>query len=284
MLVTVSDIISCLNDIAPFSSAESWDNVGLLVGNRSRVVRALLVALDPTNRLLDEARALGADTVVTHHPAIFRPLPAIDTADPTGRFLEQALGHKLNIIACHTNLDSARRGVNDALAELLGLTDLQPLVAPAMQQPDGTGLGRVGRYPDSLTGSDFIARVLNLLELPSCLVAGPLPARINTVALCGGSGAEFAELARQRGADVYLSAEIKHHVARWAEECGFCVIDGTHYATEKPVVPLLARRLREYVAERDWEVAIYETTTERTPFNHIEKTSKNNQNPTGEAS
>lgn len=283
-MVTVSDIIHCLDEIAPPSIAEPWDNVGLLIGDRNRLVRSLLIALDPTNRLLDEALEVGADTVITHHPIILKPLPLIDTAEPTGSLLEKALTSRLNVLACHTNFDSAQHGVNDTLAELLGLVELEPLVQSDPRRADGSGLGRIGRFPATLAGNDFIARVLHVLDLESCQTAGPLPPSIRTVALCGGSGSDLAELARQRGADVYLSAEIKHHVARWAEQCGFCVIDGTHYATEKPAVHRLARAIREYARRQGWDVTVHETATESHPFQRVTKTSESNQQTTGEAS
>ncbi len=89
----------------------------------------MLVGLDPTLKLLDEAAAVGADTVITHHPAIFKPLPAIDTAEPSGRFLEKALKKQINVLACHTNFDSIAPGVSDVLAKLLGLENITALIA-----------------------------------------------------------------------------------------------------------------------------------------------------------
>ncbi len=276
MPVTVADIITCLDGIAPFSVAESWDNVGLLVGDQNRSVTSILVALDPTSQLLDEAIGLGADTVITHHPALFKPLLSINTADPTGIFLEKALSARLTVVACHTNLDSAEHGVNDALAERLGLIDLVPLIPADHATSEGVGMGRIGRFAKPITGSEFITRVLEVLGLPSCDTAGPLPQLVQTVALCGGSGSDLAEQALRRGADLYLSAEIKHHTARWAEACGFCVIDGTHFATEKPVVERLARNLRDAFRQRGWQVTVHETTTETHPFVRMQKTIQDN--------
>ena len=102
-------------------------------------------------------------------------------------------------------------------------------------------------------------------------MAGTMPDYVSVVALCGGSGSEFAEIARDCGADVYLSAEIKHNVARWAEECGFCIIDGSHYATEKPAMHLLAQRLRETIGLKGWNIEIYETETEHHPFTIVNR-------------
>ena len=134
MPVKVKDILESLNTEAPFSLAESWDNVGLLVGNPEQEVTAVLAGLDPTNRLVDEAIAQGANTIVTHHPVIFKPLQQINTAEPGGRLLEKALANRIAIIGCHTNFDSAREGVSDYLALQLGLTKLVPLVASPGRQ------------------------------------------------------------------------------------------------------------------------------------------------------
>ncbi len=270
MAVTIKDIITCLDEIAPFTIAETWDNVGLLVGNRNREVKSMLIGLDPTTKLLDEAQKIGADTIITHHPAIFKPIPSIDTGEPAGKFLEQALNSKINVFACHTNFDSVVPGVNDELTDLLGLENISPLIPTTSQPVDGAGMGRVGYYPQPLDRSMFLTRLLAVLELSSVQVAGSLPERISCVALCGGSGSEFAEVARNCGADLYITAEIKHNIARWAEEAEFCVIDGTHYATEKPALRLLTEKLIAYATTHNWDISISETTTERHPFTMVD--------------
>lgn len=127
--------------------------------------------------------------------------------------------------------------------------------------------------------------MLKILVLQEVQVAGSMPETITTVALCGGSGSEFAEIALKNGADVYLTAEIKHNVARWAEESGFCIIEGTHYATEKPAIHLLAQRLQEYFTRRNWDIVVNETSTEKHPFTSVNTYSYSKQiKQTGEAS
>lgn len=274
MPVKVKDIVESLDTAAPFSLAESWDNVGLLVGDREQEVTAVLAGLDPTSKLVDEAIALGANTIVTHHPVIFKPLSVINTAEPGGRLLQKALANQIAIIGCHTNFDSAREGVSDCLALQLGLTNLAPLVASPGAIATETGLGRIGRYPSSLSAGDFIARVLLVLNMPSVSMAGTLPAKISTVAVCGGSGSEFASIAFQCGADVYLSAEIKHSTAIWAVENDFCIIDGTHYATEKPAVTLLVEKLRHAGKQKIWNIKILQTQEEHHPFVLLDNTYK----------
>lgn len=269
MTARVKDILDSLNTLAPFHLAEPWDNVGLLVGNPDREVTAILAGLDPTCALVDEAVALGANTIVTHHPIIFKPLTAIDTAVPSGHLLEKALSNRIAIIGCHTNYDNTAEGVSTVLARQLGLENLSPLVPAGA---DGIGLGRIGTFAAPLSAADFLTRVLDVLGLESVQMAGRLPDKITRVAVCGGSGSEFAEQARRVGADVYLSAEIKHNVAVWAGETGFCIIDGTHYATEKPAVGALVAQLEQINIKENWNVRIMLTKTERHPFVAVHNT------------
>jgi len=271
MVPRVKNIISSLNLEAPFSLAESWDNVGLLIGNPDQEVTSILIGLDPTNSLIDEALALGANTVITHHPVIFRPIPSINTAEPEGKLLEKALSNKIAVIACHTNLDSAADGVSDILGTLLGLTGLSPLLPAGEEAAGTTGMGRIGSFRNPVAAGDFIERVLEVLNLRSLQVAGKIPEIITTVAVCGGSGSDLATEALVRGADIYLSAEIKHNTAVWAVENSFCVIDGTHFATEQPSVSLLAGKLTEAGNREGWNITVTQSETEHHPFVLIDR-------------
>jgi len=263
MAVTVKHILDALNEEAPFHLAESWDNVGLLVGDRGTEVTGILAGLDATNVLIDEAIDRNANLIITHHPVIFKPLSAIDTAASEGILLTKALTHKISIIGCHTNFDNATIGVSDILGQKLGLKSLTPLV-PDSNDP-AIGLGRIGSYPQPISGREFLACVARGLELSGVQLAGPLPEKVTTVAVCGGSGSEFAVQAKHAGADAYVTAEIKHNIAIWAAENGFCVVDGTHYATEKPAVNLLVEKLRLRSERGGWNINITESEREVPP-------------------
>lgn len=270
MTARVIDILNNLELKAPFQLAESWDNVGLLIGNPEQTVTGIIAGLDPTNQLIDEAISTGCNTIITHHPVIFKPLASINTATPEGILLQKILSHNIAIIGCHTNFDSAREGVSDVLGRRLGLDNLQPLFAPA-GAPEGTGLGRIGTYKTCLTRGEFTQRLLSALELDGVQVTGELPETITTVAVCGGSGSDFAQTALQQGADVYLSAEIKHSTAIWARENNFCVVDGTHYATEKPAVALLVKRLLHANETEGWNINVLQSVNEKHPFVYIDQ-------------
>lgn len=269
MKLHVSDILEGLNEIAPFQLAESWDNVGLLIGDPGREVHSLLLGLDPSLSLLNEAISRGVDTLITHHPCIFHPFPSVNTSTPDGAFLERALVHKINVIACHTNFDSAESGVSDALATLLGLENISPLRMSVTAKDAKIGMGRIGSYAAPLSFSQFMPRVFQALESDTLQIAGPHPSQITRVALCGGSGSDLAEEAFRQDADIYISSEIKHSTAVWAEDAGVCIVDGTHYATEKPAMLLLARKLTEFRDANGWDLNIHQATSEKAAFLHI---------------
>ncbi len=262
----VKDLLEILDEIAAFNMAEQWDNVGLLVGEKNRAVTGILVALDPTGEVLDEALELGADCIITHHPLIFQPLKAIYTDQPIGRLLRRALENEISVIGCHTNLDQADGGVNDILAESLGLQNCRPLVEATGAAGASLGFGRVGRFADPLSPEAFIGYLCDFFKLPALRVAGRLPDEITRVAVCGGSGSDLAEAAFAGGAQVYVTGEFKHSTARWAEASGFCIIDAGHFATENPVVESLAEMLQEIFTEKDYAVPVAASATQQNPF------------------
>lgn len=271
MIIQIKDILKSIEIDAPKSLAESWDNVGLLVGESGNKVRKILVGLDPTTSLVQEAISLSADTIITHHPIIFRPLANIDTSCPTGKVIQQSLINNISLIACHTNLDSAEQGVSTILADRLGLKNPAPLLPHAGTPHTGTGC--IAEFAEPVAIDEFCSSLLSTLSLETFQLAGPMPSEVKRVALCGGSGSSFAEDALKLGADLYISAEIKHDVARWAEECHFCIIDAGHYATEQFAVSLIANGLRRRADLLGWEVEVVESESEKSPFVNIDSDS-----------
>lgn len=243
-MANVQQFLDILEESAPSALAADWDNVGLLVGSPQSKVSAALLALDPTLTLIAEAQSLAADLLITHHPAVFQPLKRLRTDQPGGAFLAAALRAGISVIGCHTNFDAASGGVSDTLADALGLVATAPLAAD--KSDPCCGIGRIGSLPEPLAAEDFLARLRAVLPLPWLLEAGPRPEAVLRAAVCGGSCADLAETALAAGADVFITAEIKHHVARWAEEAGLWLLDGGHFATENPAM----RRLQQHLAER----------------------------------
>lgn len=263
--ITIERILKSLDTLAPFALAEDWDNVGLLIGAPDTPVTGILIGLDPTSSLLDEALIRGVNLIITHHPIIFPSVKAIRTDQPTGAFIAKALINNLSVIACHTNLDVVPNGVSHALTKHLGLIDTMPL-SPSGSGDDRIGFGQVGVFADAMRGTDFLEMLGAVLNLPALAVAGPIPDRVTRVAVCGGSGSDLAMAAQNSGAQIYITAEVKHHIARWAEDVGFCVVDAGHFATEAPIAEILAQTLTEHLASEEISIPVLVTANQINPF------------------
>lgn len=232
---TVSDFYDFLDEIAPFSAQESWDNSGFLVGDGCRRVEKALVALDVTEPVLDEAARIGAQLIISHHPVIFGLLKEFHPQNIAFLAAERGIA----VISSHTSLDVADGGVNDCLAKALGLHNIRKC-------GDELGLLRIGELEmeKPLSCIEFVEYTANKLNAGGIKYT-PTDKRINTVAVCGGSGAEFFRDAMESGADAYVTANIKHNFFIDIRRAGFCVLDAGHFNTENTVVEPLAKRLLE---------------------------------------
>ena len=242
-MVRCQAVMEAMERIAPRRLAEEWDNPGLLVGSPGDEVSKILVALDVREETIDRAIKDGCDMIVSHHPLIFRGLKAVRTDDATGRKIARLLRHGIAVFAAHTNLDSAEGGVNDVLAERLGLADLAALMPGA--EGEGLGLGRVGTLaaPQPLPLDAFAELVKQRLGLFAVRVVRAGDRKVRRVALCGGSGAEFVGRAAALGADVYVTGDVKYHDGERAVGLGIHVVDAGHFATEQLIVERLAEAL-----------------------------------------
>ncbi|WP_313279873.1 Nif3-like dinuclear metal center hexameric protein [Timonella senegalensis] len=208
---TLADVLEVLERLYPAELAESWDKPGLSVGNLAAPVSKVYFALDATRAVVEDAIAWSADLIVTHHPFLFTALGAVTTQSDRGASIYRLISSGCALFSAHTNADSARRGVNDALADRLGLVDTRPLT-PTIND-DSLGLGRIGRLPAPLRLEEFATLVANALPQAAqgIRVVGPQDATVSTVAVLGGSGGSLLEEAAASGADVYLTSDLKHH-------------------------------------------------------------------------
>ena len=237
-MATVADILHFIESIAPPYMAESWDNVGLLCGRKNREVKKILVALDPFRTVIDEAIAIGADLIVTHHPLIFRdPLMAVNEDTEAGRCVLTLMEHGIAAINAHTNLDLAPGGVNDVLAKTLGLADIE-IINPI----ENYGLLRKGEVAEQPLKT-FLGTVKTALNCQGLrYVDCGKPVRI--VAVGGGSCADGMQEALAAGCDTFVTSDIKYNQFRTAFELGLNLIDAGHFHTENPVMPIVAAKLR----------------------------------------
>ncbi len=263
--IKLRTIIDIIDHAVPQSCAEDWDNVGLMSGHPDQNVRGVLVALDPTPELLAEAAEINANLIITHHPVIFKPWHHIRLDEPEAAFVAGAIRGAVAVFACHTNLDAVRHGINDSLAGALELIDCCPLL-PATSEEPAVGIGLSGRLRRPLPGREFLQLLCAVLKQPAVRICGELPEIINRAAVCGGSGSEFAAVARRSGAQIYISGEIKHSTARWAEAAGFCIVDAGHFGTEDIGMPVFADLLAWQFKKRGVELPVTVSTRQRDPL------------------
>ncbi len=267
MSVKCRDVMWMMEDFAPKKLAESWENRGLNVGNQNAEVSRILVALDATEKVIDEAIEKKADMIVTHHPLIFHGIKRINYNNPDGRKIIKLIKNDINMFAAHTNLDTANGGTNDVLAKILGLKDIKVL---APHTPEGLGIGRIGMLESDTTFGLFAVKVKEELGLDAVRTIGNLSKKVKKVALCTGAGFEFLNDALKAKCDVFVTADVKYHEAMRAIDANIAVIDATHYATENIVVPIVAEYIRERLENREIDdVEVIESEINGQTFVHI---------------
>ena len=229
----VRDIIQAIEEFAPLSIQEGWDNSGLCIGSPDDDVSSVLFGLDCTPELVDEAVSCGADMIVTHHPLIFSGLKKISADNPTGEAVIKAIRAGISIYAAHTNADKVMAGVSGAMAARLSLKDVQILD----QDGEGTGLGVVGNLPEPMTAEEAAAYVKERFNLKVLKASRPVDGMISRIAMCGGSGGSLIGAAVRSGAQLYISGDISYH--NFFARKGFMIMDIGHYESEKEIVEIL---------------------------------------------
>ena len=240
-MATVHEIEQRLFSWAPRESAMDWDNVGHLVGDPEQEVERILVALDITERVVQEAIDCGAQLIVSHHPLmnVRWHQAEMQTLRPNrylGRLLRRLVKADISVISMHTNLDIAPGGVNDALAEALRIEDPGPMPG------DETGLCRVGRLRNSVKLSDFAADVCKALHANGVRYAGDRP--VEYIAVGGGACGDGVREAFDAGCDTFVTADVKYNQFWDARDLGMNLIDAGHFWTENPVCATLAEKLQ----------------------------------------
>ena len=229
----VKDVIAVIEEFAPLSIQEGWDNSGLCVGSPEAEVSSVLFALDCTESLVDEAVECGADMIITHHPLIFSGLKKISPEDQVGAAVIKAIRNGIAIYAAHTNADKVMAGVSGAMAAKLGLVDVEILD----EDGEGTGLGVVGNLAEPMTAAQMIDLVKDKFALKMLKSSRPSEELISRVAMCGGSGGSLIGAAKASGAQLYISGDISYH--NFFTSDGFMIMDIGHYESEIEIVNIL---------------------------------------------
>ena len=252
MAVTAELVAQVIEKIAPKSWAEDWDNVGLLVGSGSTPVERILITLDGTLEVVEEAKAYGAQLIVAHHPIIFRPLKNLRVDNVAAQVPLRLLQHQIGYYTAHTNLDQSIFSSSRALGEVLGLKEMKILeevvddLNPLLNRGERRGYGVSGYLPDPEKLGDVWKRFLGCLRQPGVYaqpydlagvrLAGSLKNVVRKIAIVNGSGARFVQKALFKGADLLITGDVDHHAALDALEGGMAVGDLGHFLSEAPML------------------------------------------------
>lgn len=260
---SLGEVVVAIERLYPPATAESWDRVGLVTGDLDQPVRRVHLAVDPTLAVVREAVDAGADLLLTHHPLLLRGIHSVATATAKGETVTRAVLGDLAIYCAHTSADLATPGVCDALASACGITDPAPLTAVSPERP--LALGRVGDLIEPVSLRDFVERLASVLPPTAggLRVSGDPDATVRRVAVVGGSGDDRFEQVRASGADVFVTADLRHHpVLEEREQTRGgrpYLVDAGHWASEWVWLASAERELRTTLAAGDGESSRLET-------------------------
>ena len=259
-MLKVKDIAKAIEDFAPLSLKEDWDNPGLQVGDREMAVTGVLLCLDVTEEILREALKRDCNMIVSHHPLLFGGLKRLTGATPTERIVAGALRDGIAVYSAHTNLDSTFEGVSYEMAHMLGMKDCRPL-EPGHSGNDKEGLGIVGTVSPT-PKLEFLRKVKDTFEVKDLRYSAQTPGIVvRKVALCGGSGGSLIKRALASGSDVYICGDLKYHdFTSYGSD--ILLADIGHFESELCSRKILSRAIRS--AHPD--CVIYFSDCERNPI------------------
>ncbi|NYE94573.1 dinuclear metal center YbgI/SA1388 family protein [Psychromicrobium silvestre] len=271
---TLAEVLLAVEELWPESLAEDWDAVGLVAGRPTSSIHKILFAVDPSLEVVQEALEWGADLIISHHPLMLRGVNSVAATSGKGRIVHELIEGGCALLTVHTNGDSAVGGVSDVLADALGLQEVRPLQAAQHGLPE-EGIGRVGELPQAVQLGDFAALVFSVLPAVAggVKVAGDRDALIRRIALCGGAGDSLLPAVQAANADVYITADLRHHPAIEAREGRTdgrpYLIDLSHFASEWLWLPAAAQALGNVLDDQGFEVELQVSQLNTDPWDFV---------------
>lgn len=263
--MNINDLKDILDDICIPGLAESWDNSGYQIKIHDGNINKIMVAMEITDAVIDEAISVSADVIVTHHPLIFTPVKEISNENIPGRYITKLIQNKISVISEHTNFDKVDGGNNDYIGKLMGIGNIRYL-------GDDEGYCRTGSFDEPVALKDvahLISERFNIDEAFFHVIGNP-ERKIKSLAWCSGAGSEFIVLAASKGIDLFITGDVKYHTAQMASELGISVIDAGHYGTEIIFVDNMAEKLSEYTKKNKMEIEIVKSSVDINPYRRVE--------------
>ncbi len=230
-MATVREIYNFIDSIAPFNTAEEWDNAGLLVGDENKTINRIMFALDCTKDVINQAISCGADLIVTHHPIIFKPLSEV-AADS---LVYKLIKNDLSIICAHTNYDKATEGVNDILCDTVELENMVKI--------ENTCLN-VGELTAEMSSNEFAQYIKS--KLNGVVRYNSIEKTIKKIGVCSGSGSDYLSLAKELNCDALLTGDGSHHSFLDANEIGVLLVCAGHFETENIAIKPLSDKIKHH--------------------------------------
>ena len=274
MTRTVHHIVQSLHEWAPPKTKMDYDNVGLLVGSSQQSVQNILVCLDVTEQIVDEAIAKNCDLIVAHHPLIFKKLAQIQPDKGHGSIIYKLIKHDIAVFASHTNLDAAYNGVSYQLAQTIGLQQVEFL--DPYENQENAGMGAIGDLEAPCNKEQFLAHLADALQTESIRYSGSVDS-LARIAVCGGAGVFLKEQAQRAGADAFVTADVKYH-DYFNKTDNFLLVDVGHFESEYPIITEIKKYLLNFDPELNVLIADTYTNPMRVYNPHKNQSTYNTSN------
>ena len=258
-MIKVNNIINEMELLAPTYLKEDFDNVGLMVGDKNKEVKKVLLALDCTLKVLEEAKKENVELIITHHPLIFKRPSSITTDTLQGKKIIELIKNDISLYSSHTNLDSVENGLNDTIVSILGFDNSK--ILEKNKRDDKAGLGRIVSLKESIQLEDLISKIKKSLNINNLRVVKGKD-KVNKIAIINGSGQDFIGKAVALGADCIITGDTTYHFASDYKEMEISILDVGHFASEQ----ITFFNVMENLKEKFKDVEFITSTVEEDPF------------------
>ena len=258
-MIKVNNIINEMELLAPTYLKEDFDNVGLMVGDKNKEVKKVLLALDCTLKVIEEAKKENVELIITHHPLIFKRPSSITTDTLQGKKIIELIKNDISLYSSHTHLDSVENGLNDTIVSILGFDNSK--ILEKNKRDDKAGLGRIVSLKESIQLEDLISKIKKSLNINNLRVVKGKD-KVNKIAIINGSGQDFIGKAVALGADCIITGDTTYHFASDYKEMEISILDVGHFASEQ----ITFFNVMENLKEKFKDVEFITSTVEEDPF------------------
>ncbi|MPQ42225.1 Nif3-like dinuclear metal center hexameric protein [Clostridium tarantellae] len=263
----LNSLIKIIEAIAPISLKEDFDNVGLMVGDRESKINKVLLALDCTLDVIEEAKNLEVDLILTHHPLIFRKPSSITTDTLLGKKIIELIKNNINLYSAHTNWDSVKDGLNDTLVKILGFENSK--IISKNNLDNNCGIGRIVDLDSTIKLENILNNIRKTLKIEHLRYVGELDKNIKKIAIVNGSGQDFFEVSKKLGADLIITGDTTYHYVSDYKEMGLSIIDIGHFNSEWTVLQKVNEKVIEEINNKGENLTIFISKNSKDPYNFI---------------